>query len=525
MAMFLEHQVRHDDPGRQAAREYFRENLRDILRLAQKAGVKVVVSSVGSNLKDCAPFASLYGPTLTESDRAAWEQTYQEAIALESAGNLAEAIARYVQAGRINNDYAELQFRLANCYLALSNHSDALRWFEVARDSDALAFRADSHLNQIIRQIGGTNYTSPTISRHNTNIFFADAAQTLAQQSERGIPGSDLFYEHVHLNLKGNYLLARTTGNEVIKLLPRWIAERDRGAWPSEERCADRLALTDWNRYHSTEAVLQRVSVPPFTTQLNHTAQVQRLREELSAIKARMTSDTAQQARQKYHDALVSRPDDYLLRRKFAEFLSATGDSRAALAQWRLIRELLPHHPIAWFRIGQLLAEAGETKEAEIHLRQAVRLRSDFADAWLELGRVVAQAGNYTEAASHYREVLRLEPANAHAHFHLANAFLARKERAQAMQHLREAIRLRPVFWEARYLLGLELARAGDDADAQTQFSEVVRLRPDHAVAHLNLGVALFKQGRTPEALNHFRETLRLDPSNQIARQYIIDLQ
>jgi hypothetical protein len=56
--MFKEHQLRFDAPARLRARENFSENLEDILRAGHRAGVPVVLSTVASNLKDCAPFAS-----------------------------------------------------------------------------------------------------------------------------------------------------------------------------------------------------------------------------------------------------------------------------------------------------------------------------------------------------------------------------------------------------------------------------------------------------------------------------------
>ena len=58
--MFKDHQLRYDDPNRLRAYENFKQNLNDILRAGQDAGVPVILSTVGSNLKDCAPFASLH---------------------------------------------------------------------------------------------------------------------------------------------------------------------------------------------------------------------------------------------------------------------------------------------------------------------------------------------------------------------------------------------------------------------------------------------------------------------------------
>ena len=53
MKMFMEHQVRFEDPARIRVYHSFEKNLKDILRAGRKAGIPVVLSTVASNLKDC----------------------------------------------------------------------------------------------------------------------------------------------------------------------------------------------------------------------------------------------------------------------------------------------------------------------------------------------------------------------------------------------------------------------------------------------------------------------------------------
>src|SRR5689334_8878792 len=57
MQMFLASQVRVDDPHMVRVYNNFQENLADILSEGSRKGAKIVVSTVASNLKDCAPFA------------------------------------------------------------------------------------------------------------------------------------------------------------------------------------------------------------------------------------------------------------------------------------------------------------------------------------------------------------------------------------------------------------------------------------------------------------------------------------
>src|ERR1022692_2151758 len=218
--MFKDHQLRYDDPNRLRAYANFKNNLNDILRAGQDAGVPIILSTVGSNLKDCAPFGSLHSAGLNEIQQTGcapfgslhsaglneiqqteWDGFYQAGITLESSGDYPGALKKYGQAAAIDPQYAELHFRTGRCRLALTNSEQALSDFELARDDDTLAFRADSRLNRIIEDAAE--------AKANHGVHFLDALGALARNSPANIPGNELFYEHVHLNFDGNYLLGR----------------------------------------------------------------------------------------------------------------------------------------------------------------------------------------------------------------------------------------------------------------------------------------------------------------------------
>ena len=65
--MFKKNLLRHDDPARLRAYGNFEGNLKDILEAGRKAGVPIILSTVGSNLRDCSPFASLHREDLDAS--------------------------------------------------------------------------------------------------------------------------------------------------------------------------------------------------------------------------------------------------------------------------------------------------------------------------------------------------------------------------------------------------------------------------------------------------------------------------
>ena len=157
MEMFMNNRLGYDDPARLRAYRNFSGNLEDILRAAHKVGVPVILSTVSVNLKDCAPFASLHSAGLDENQKSAWNEIYQQGVKLENAGSYRDALALYQKAAGIDPKFADLQFRMGSCNLALTNADRARADFKLARDYDALDFRADTRINSIIREAASTS--------------------------------------------------------------------------------------------------------------------------------------------------------------------------------------------------------------------------------------------------------------------------------------------------------------------------------------------------------------------------------
>jgi tetratricopeptide (TPR) repeat protein len=545
--MFTEHQLRYDDPNRLRAYENFKRNLADILGAGHQAGVPIILSTVGSNLKDCAPFASLHAATLSETQQAEWDGLYQGGIALESAGDYQAALKRYTEAAAIDPQYAELQFRLGSCDLALTNSGQARREFELARDYDTLAFRADTRINQIIKDSADAHAGK--------GVCFLDAARMLAQNSPEQIPGNELFYEHVHLNFEGNYLLGRALAEETAKLLPKSIVAHDKGGWASAEICDRRLAVSAWDRSRVWQEVLSRVSEPLYTEQLTHAATIRLCEEKIGELKSRVNSETPEQTRQLYQQALAPAPADNFLLFNFAQFLAARGDLAQATEQAQRVCELLPQIPAQYYDIGnllilqwkideaaeyfsralaldgnfanalnglgQILANQQKTKEAVAYFRHALRVDPDDVETYINLGFLEQNRGNLKQAAVYYQRAARLQPQGLADYFNQAVAFSALGLRARAVETFAMVIQHKPEFWQARYLLGVELAAQGQIEEARAQFVEAIRSRPDFAPSHLNLGVMLAKQEKRDQALTEFRIALQLDPTNPAAQQYI----
>jgi tetratricopeptide (TPR) repeat protein len=311
MEMFLDQQVPANSLLMQQAYANYEENLRDTIRVAQAAGAKIVVSTVATNLKDCAPFASMHRTSLSQDDLKKWSALVQQGSDLDGANSPAGALKEYQEAAAIDDEYAELEFRMARAAWKLGDYNAAREHFLRARDLDTLRFRADSKINDINRSVAAS-----------TRVAVVDAEKTLSDAAADGIIGSDLIYEHVHMTPEGNYLLSRAIFAQIAPVLPQGTQASE----PlSEAECERLLALTGFDRWRLANDMFGRLQKAPFTNQLNHSEQLFHF-----AWGAEPPNENPNDTVAQYQWAIAQHPDDPMLHLRFGGFLFPYNRNAAA---------------------------------------------------------------------------------------------------------------------------------------------------------------------------------------------------
>lgn len=510
LALFLNHRLRHDDPRMERVYGHFAQNLADMLRNGTESQAKVVVSTMASNLKDCAPFASLHRADLSESQIAEWNRLYQAGTNADQAGKLSEALEAYGKAANIDDQWADLQFRQARDLWLAGDFAAALHHFVLARDYDVLRFRADSRLNDIIRNTSS--------NRLDEGIAFLDGNEVLARQSPHGVPGVELLYEHVHLNQTGNYYLARAIAEQISLLKPPVLVGQvpANGDWLSEEKCFAQLGLNDWDRLQTYQLLRDRLETTPYSLQLNHLEQQKRVQQEIARCTSALSGQTLAEGVERCTYALSLNPGDWTLHQKLAELLkqsSSPSDQARAAEEWRQVIALVPQYPEAHYELGVLLDRNGKAEEAEAQLRLAVKLRWNYYPSALNaLGRLLAGQNRLPEAVEQFERAVQLKPNFVEALVNLGSALdrLGRKDEAKA--RLAEAVRLAPDNSETAVKMGKLLDEKGELSAALARCAEAVRAEPNNAVAHFNLARCLGLLGRSAEAQEHYAQALRIQP-------------
>jgi tetratricopeptide (TPR) repeat protein len=154
-----EQQIPLDSDLYQMGRRQFDSNLDAILSKFKEAGVPVYIASVTSNTIDQPPFESVDS------------EVYPP---------------------------AHVVFAEAQSLLAQGDTSAAQRSFKLARDLDALRFRATDDFNQVIRAAA---------ARH--QAVYVPVAEAFEDASPGGMVGMNLMLEHLHPNDTGYHLMGR----------------------------------------------------------------------------------------------------------------------------------------------------------------------------------------------------------------------------------------------------------------------------------------------------------------------------
>lgn len=517
LEMFLEKQVRSEDERLEAVYRHFERNLKDISRVARKSGAKIIFCTVVSNLKDCPPFASLHKPSLTEMNKKNWDKIYQQGVTNEADDKYSEAVERYLAAAGIDDYYADLQFRLGRCYWAMGEYGRARDRYIRARELDTLRFRADNRINETIRAVAG--------DKTGEGVYLTDVVKIFEKNSPHEVTGEELFYEHVHFNIKGTYLLAKTIFEQVEEILPGHIKQRRENERPllTEAQCVQRLAYTDWDQYIITEKVLDSfIRKAPFTNQLYHEEYIEQMEQTVKAHKVNLTIDALQEAAAQYRRAIQDDGRDWHLHYKYGKLLTEDlKDYQAAAEQYRLVQDFFPHSYTGYNALGSVLRGMGDLDGAIDQYLKTIKINPICAEAYHYLGWAYQQQGKADEAVKYYSQSLRIMPTNANVHFSLGLIYQGQERFDEAVEQYRQALRLKQDYAEAYNNLAIAMYQQGRLDEAVQTYRKGLLLVPvpNSLDLHHNLAVLLKKQGLRDEAIKEFRAALRIDPNSAKTRR------
>ncbi len=173
----------------------FRDNMNELLSKFNDREIPVFLSTLVSNEKDQKPFISCLND---DSDSTTFFDNFRigEKAYLEEDF---EAFSGYFSAcQKIDSTYAMNHFLMGKLCCKRKDYRQAQKYFVNSKELDALRFRAPEAINNEIVQL----------SRRFENVHLVDALEEFREKSDNGIPGNEVFMDHLHPNIYGNFLIA-----------------------------------------------------------------------------------------------------------------------------------------------------------------------------------------------------------------------------------------------------------------------------------------------------------------------------
>jgi tetratricopeptide (TPR) repeat protein len=546
MSMFVNNSVAGDDPRLETVYRNFEANLADIVRAASSSGARTVLCTVVSNLKDSAPFLSLHRSGLSETERSSWTKLFNRGRIEWLLDDPKSAEPDLRQALALDPQYADTAFMLASAEFERGDLAQARTHFLEAQHWDALRFRPDVRINDIIRQVARQGGSA---------VSLVDAALALGSDAESAGPpsGREILLEHVHLGWEGNYRLARLIAEASEKAVFGQMTGES--PWLDSEGCAAALAYSA----HERQTVLQKLAAivehPPFTNQLTYCEDEARLARDLAKSGGeRRDPVILSRAHQVAAEAAARDPRNADLAKIAEEIDDDRGDLEGALSEARRGETLQPWSYALPADVAIKLARLGRYEEAEKLLRKTAALctprdRASLAPAFADLftrtlrfdegrryldseiamrksdlslrllrARLTELSGDQAGAEKEFRAILTADPSHTGAQEELVRLLVATGRKDEADKATLAAVDSQPRNQGNTLRAAIFYDSHGDDAQVVHSLLSAERCGPVNTGVELMLGKKLFALKRPDEALSHLAEARRVslyegDPS------------
>jgi tetratricopeptide (TPR) repeat protein len=461
--------TRDDELGEKIV-QHFTFNLSRMVDIADSAGARIIMVTPASNLRTCRPFKSENRDGLDQASLTRWQTLTTMARIASTADQAPEELGLVEQALQIDGRHALVHFRHGELLDTLGRHDEARDAYLRARDEDVCTLRATTEIEQAVRTVAAER-----------QVPLVDFVALAAAEAEHGIPGRDLFYDHVHPTISTHRRLA-------VALLEQMQA----------------LGLVDPQPSWGEQAITAiAAEVEAGLDPTAHGLALMNLSKVLGwAGKLREANELAQ-------EAVERAPDDTGVQYQAGLTANLVGDLDRAVLHYRRAVELEPDNGLAHGNLGVVLEQRMETEQAAFHLRRAVALSTgpDLVRNTANLARVLDRLGyetyqqrRFADAARILAEADQLAPNNAGTLDRLAVALLASNQMEAALGHFRRSLELEPRAASVRSRYAVALASSGQLDEAERQFLQAIRGDTSLLGARDGLLVLLERRGQLERA-------------------------
>ncbi|MGE5429647.1 MAG: GDSL-type esterase/lipase family protein [Syntrophomonadaceae bacterium] len=370
----------------QAGLDQFEGNMRDMLEMARKAGVPVVLGTLASNIRDQAPFVSVNGTGLPRADEV---------------------------------------FKEAREYYSKGDYAIAKELFVKAKELDALRFRAPEEINNIIERLA-----------KEFNCPVAPVEKDFESASPEGITGNNLMTDHLHPNITG-YRLMGDSYYSTMKM--HSLVPKDNAALSEKSADSTLKAAFPFTRLDSTAANIRirtLLGAYPFVPK----GSPNRLLESFRP--GNFIDSLAQMLieRKTYWEKAHQKAAEYYFRhRQYGNFKKEVN----AMIEER------PYNEATYGFAAEMLIKANLLSDALPYLKKLQIVKPGaYSAKWL--GIIALNGKNYQEAVYYLESSLQYSQDDPQVWYNLAGSYFNLNRIDKAAETLKSCLTISPDYRPAR---------------------------------------------------------------------------
>jgi lysophospholipase L1-like esterase len=194
-----------DENWRRNTIDHFRYNLRRMVRLADEAGVPLLLVNPVSKLRGCPPFKSQHRDGLTAEQLQQWEMLVDQAEECHGE-DPHRSVSLLRQALKIDDQHAGLHHLLASCCDMLGMTDQARKHYVLAKEMDVCPLRMLEPMHDAVLDVA-----------RERGVPFVDVRCRIESLSRDHIPDDRYLLDHVHPSIEGHKLIAQWLMDDLIR--------------------------------------------------------------------------------------------------------------------------------------------------------------------------------------------------------------------------------------------------------------------------------------------------------------------
>ncbi len=428
-------------------------------------------------------------------------------------GKYAEAVIEYLNAVKIDPNFAEAHYQLAESYLKIQKTQDALEHFVRTVDLQPQNYHARMEMAGLLIAGGDLQQAEEQV-----NLLLKERPDDAEVHS----------LDSSLLAAQGNVAGAIDEMQKNIALGPdRWQAYlslallqlRDHRTAAAEESFKKIIALNptatqahlvlggyyqSQNRFSEAEQQFrQAIDIDPKNPTLRG-----------ALVHLYIAEGRRPDAEQIAKQAKTDFPNDSDGYRMLGNFYFVTGDLAKAVAEYNSLYHDHPADVQVKKDYIQLLLQQGQIAQADQLNRELLKSNPNDSDALVFRSQIQISNGQESDAVNALQTLIKNDPNNAEAHYVLGVGFEKLNDTVGAEREWMEAVRLRPEMLDAWQSLASSAMRKGEMQGLDQDATHIISLRAGSPEGYALRALSNINRQRFAEAEADVRKAIDVAPQN-----------